>query len=119
MSIILEPPQSVTIIQNKTHFEHGREIRVEDGKVEILACQSYGSYPAAELKWFLGEEELKASDHKNVTEIPNTPTWISMIKLVRNFTTNDMGKNLTCNAYHSAYASHEKNVSVSINVLCK
>ena len=116
---ITEPPTSFNIIKDKKQVEHGGQIKVVDGEVETVVCESRESNPAPELKWFLGEKQLTPSVQNNVTELNDTRRWRSYSELEHNFTRSDFGKLLICRVYHPAYAKSPQETYVSLDLQCK
>ena len=116
---ITEPPTSFNIIKDKKPVEHGGQIKVVDGEVETVVCESRKSNPAPELKWFLGEKQLTPSVQNNVTELNDTRRWRSYSELEHIFTSYDFGKLLACRVYHPAYAKSPQETYVSLDLQCK
>ena len=92
-----------------------------NGTVENVTCESRNSYPAPELKWFLGDNELGPFEQNNTLE-PNELSarmWTSDSTLQYTFTLNDSQILLSCRVHHPAYTESPQVASVSLNILCK
>ena len=60
-----------------------KALQVTAGQIVRLRCESRGGNPAALIKWFIDDEELRGGSQKNETEIGNNRKWnaVSLIEL--------------------------------------
>ena len=76
-----------------------KALQVTAGQIVRLRCESRGGNPAALIKWFIDDEELRGGSQKNETEIGNNRKWnaVSLIELAFSKVTSMSTFFLNCN----------------------
>lgn len=88
-------------------------------QTEVLQCESRKSNPAPLIKWYLGEEQLRAKPQVNESEDGDARRWRSKSTLEYKFQKEDFGKPLRCEVEHPAYPTGSQDTTVVLDVLCK
>lgn len=101
--------QQVTPMQNFTV--------VENRQANIKCLSRYGN-PPAEIKWFIGDQELPSHEYgqTNVTEVDKHKTWMAVSVLQHTFSKADHNMPLRCKAFHQAYQSRSQSIDVLMDV---
>jgi nephron len=118
----LAPPSSIEIEASS----HGVPITKQNNKIDVkesqylmLSCTIANSKPAAEIKWFRGPSEVKATDnrHDEVIELDNKRFTVSSNLTVQASAIDDQ-IDYTCRAKHQALSpEHPMKSTVQVSVL--
>ena len=76
-------PTSIVCVFNNFILIFQKALQVTAGQIARLRCESRGGNPAALIKWFIDDEELRGSSQKNETEIGDNRKWnaVSLIEI--------------------------------------
>lgn len=116
------PPSSIEIEASSNGaiiVKQNNKIDVKENQDLMLSCTIANSKPAAEIKWYRGHVELKASDnrHDAVNQLDNKRFTVSS-NLTIKATANDDLVDYTCRAKHQALSpDHPMKSSVQVSVL--
>ncbi|XP_047472072.1 irregular chiasm C-roughest protein-like isoform X7 [Penaeus chinensis] len=96
----------------------GQNFTVQEERTGKIKCISRFGNPPAEIKWFIGEEELPAEEYEqtNVTEAERSKTWMAVSALEHTYHKEDHGLPLRCVAVHQAYRTKSESVEVILDV---
>lgn len=96
----------------------GQNFTVQEERTGKIKCISRFGNPPAEIKWFIGEEELPAEEYEqtNVTEAERSKTWMAVSSLEHTYHKEDHGLPLRCVAVHQAYRTKSESVEVILDV---
>lgn len=116
------PPSSIEIEASSNGaiiVKQNNKIDVKENQDLMLSCTIANSKPAADIKWYRGHVELKASDnrHDAVNQLDNKRFTVSS-NLTIKATANDDLVDYTCRAKHQALSpDHPMKSSVQVSVL--
>ena len=77
------------------------EITAKAGEMLELECIVSGGNPAAKIRWFSRDQEIKVGhEQENIRTRPNARTWRSVSRLTLPVSKSDNGVNVRCMAEH-------------------
>ncbi|CRK97555.1 CLUMA_CG010940, isoform A [Clunio marinus] len=119
---VISPPSSIDIEASS----YGTIIAKQNNKVDVkenqdlmLSCTIANSKPAAEIKWYRGHVEMKASDNRHDVVIPlDNKRFTVSSNLTIKASANDDLVDYTCRAKHQALSpDHPMKSTVQVSVL--
>lgn len=115
------PPSPPQLEVDLSPVPAGSNLTLSAGREATIRCLSRGGNPAANIKWFLGNEELPESRHNqtNSTDVGKVKTWMAVSTLTYTFNKTDHLKALRCVAIHEAYPTKSRESSVTLDIHCK
>lgn len=113
-SIVIEATSYGTVI-----VKQNNKVDVKENQDLMLSCTIANSKPPAEIKWYRGHNELKASDSRHDVVIPlDNKRFTVSSNLTMTATANDDLVDYTCRAKHQALSpDHPMKSTVQVSVL--
>ncbi|XP_058119273.1 uncharacterized protein LOC131261290 [Anopheles coustani] len=115
--VVRVPPQRPRLEYEGVHVPPGHNVTVDSGAVATVKCVSHYGNPPAQLKWFLGDQEVSPlHPQTNSTEPDNPRTWsaASVVQVPANKERH--GTILKCLALHESYAARSVAVEGRLDV---
>ncbi|XP_049288535.1 uncharacterized protein LOC125766536 isoform X2 [Anopheles funestus] len=115
--VVRVPPQRPRLEHEGVHVPPGHNVTVDSGAVATVKCVSHYGNPPAQLKWFLGDQEISPiHPQTNSTEPDNPRTWsaASVVQIPANKERH--GTVLKCLALHESYAARSVAVEARLDV---
>ncbi|KAG7162613.1 Kin of IRRE-like protein 3-like, partial [Homarus americanus] len=96
----------------------GRNFTVQEERPASIKCLSHYGNPPADIKWFIGDEEIPAESYEqtNATEMDRPKTWVAVSVLEHTYVKDNHGIPLRCVAVHQAYHTKSEAVEVIMDV---
>ena len=115
------PPSPPQLEVDLSPVPTGSNLTVSAGREATIRCLSRGGNPAANIKWFLGSQEIADSRHNqtNTTDAGKVKTWMAVSTLTYTFNKTDHLKALRCVAIHEAYPTKSRESSVTLDIHCE
>ncbi|XP_065093433.1 uncharacterized protein LOC135714094, partial [Ochlerotatus camptorhynchus] len=115
--VVRVPPQRPRLEHEGVHVPPGHNVTVDSGAMATVKCVSHYGNPPAQLKWFLGDQEITPlHPQMNSTEPDNPRTWsaASVVQIPAN--KDRHGAILKCLAIHESYAARSVAVEARLDV---
>ncbi|XP_041766810.1 uncharacterized protein LOC121590835 [Anopheles merus] len=115
--VVRVPPQRPRLEHEGVHVPPGHNVTVDSGAVATVKCVSHYGNPPAQLKWYLGEQEISPiHPQTNSTEPDNPRTWsaASVVQIPANKERH--GTVLKCLALHESYSARSVAVEARLDV---
>ncbi|XP_049831432.1 irregular chiasm C-roughest protein isoform X1 [Schistocerca gregaria] len=115
--VVRAAPQVPRIEYNSSQVLPGHNLSANDGdRVSVKCISRYGN-PAANIKWFLGEEDVTSqSSLSTAKEADNPRTWVAHSVLQLRVARARHGSPLKCVALHGSYSSGSADTEVRLDV---
>ncbi|XP_045117704.1 irregular chiasm C-roughest protein-like isoform X1 [Portunus trituberculatus] len=116
--IVRVAPKHPVLEVDSQQVTAGHNFTVVENRPGTIKCLSRYGNPPAEIKWFIGEEELPQEEYgqTNVTEMDKQKTWMAVSVLQHTFSKADHNTPLRCVAVHQAYQTKSQSVEVLMDV---
>ncbi|KXJ84278.1 hypothetical protein RP20_CCG014296 [Aedes albopictus] len=115
--VVRVPPQRPRLEHEGVHVPPGHNVTVDSGAMATVKCVSHYGNPPAQLKWFLGDQEISPlHPQTNSTEPDNPRTWsaASVVQIPAN--KDRHGAILKCLALHESYSARSVAVEARLDV---
>uniref|UniRef100_A0A182QVU9 Ig-like domain-containing protein n=1 Tax=Anopheles farauti TaxID=69004 RepID=A0A182QVU9_9DIPT len=115
--VVRVPPQRPRLEHEGVHVPPGHNVTVDSGAVATVKCVSHYGNPPAQLKWFLGDQEISPiHPQTNSTEPDNPRTWSAASVVQIPASKERHGIVLKCLALHESYAARSVAVEARLDV---
>ncbi|XP_058821539.1 uncharacterized protein LOC131683518 isoform X1 [Topomyia yanbarensis] len=115
--VVRVPPQRPRLEHEGVHVPPGHNVTVDAGAMATVKCVSHYGNPPAQLKWFLGDQEISPLHPQiNSTEPDNPRTWSAATVVQIPANKDRHGAILKCLAMHESYAARSVAVDARLDV---
>ncbi|XP_055539584.1 uncharacterized protein LOC129726657 isoform X1 [Wyeomyia smithii] len=115
--VVRVPPQRPRLEHEGVHVPPGHNVTVDSGAMATVKCVSHYGNPPAQLKWFLGDQEITPlHPQANSTEPDNPRTWSAAAVVQIPANKDRHGTLLKCLAIHESYAARSVAVDARLDV---
>ncbi|XP_053670698.1 uncharacterized protein LOC128721020 [Anopheles nili] len=115
--VVRVPPQRPRLEHEGVHVPPGHNVTVDSGAVATVKCVSHYGNPPAQLKWFLGDQEISPiHPQTNSTEPDNPRTWSAASVVQLPASKERHGTIVKCLALHESYAARSVAVEARLDV---